>query len=371
MTTPRPGRPAGREASGEEGARAASAEAERLCTHRLVFAKRMYLHGVEHSNHKDPFSQALALHHFHAAAETTLKAVLLQRNVADSELNLTFGALLKKVAGLPPHTLPLQSEMLKLNNLRNLVQHHNYQPAEQVEAQRYFARSFLEQVFEQYLGRSFLQLSVADDVTFSTVRASLKEAEQHLAQGNYESAYIACWIAFEDAMHVITKPADPERFSLSDKHDEFLGDIIQEIAYAHEIVAILCLNIDYWRYLRFKEGISLHVSWDGLTRSYIVHVPTDTEWTEADVWDLYGFVTTAVFQWQDMGLFPEEPYDRYAARWGRPGQNWRDTRRIDYTPPATDEPGEVCEQTDSGEGQPQEPDAADEEPGDAAAGTSS
>lgn len=367
MTPPRPGRPVGTEGSGEEVARAASAEAERLCTHRLVFAKRMYLHGVEHSNRKDPFSQALALHHFHAAAETTVKAVLLQRGATDKEVFVNFETLLKKVADLPPHTLALRAEMLKLNNLRNLVQHHNYQPAEEVQGQRYFTRSFLEQVFEDYLGRSFLQLSVADDVTFSTVRATLKEAEQHLAQGNHEGAYLACWIAFEDAMNVITKPADPERFSLSDKHDEFLGDIIREIAYAHEIVAILCLNIDYWRYLRFKEGISLHSSWDGLTRSVGAYVPAGTEWTEADVWDLYGFVTTAVFQWQDMGLFPEEPYDRYAARWGRPRANWQDTRRIDYAPPAADEAAEVCDQADAGEQQPHEPEAADEEGGDAAA----
>lgn len=131
----------------------ASSDVDRLCTHRLSFAKRMYLHGVEHSSRRDLFSQAVAVHHFHAAVETTLKAILLQHEVrTEKEFNIGFDALLNAVDGhFKPKRLPWRGEMLKLNDLRNLVQHHAYQPAEAVEEQRLFARKFLEAAFADYL----------------------------------------------------------------------------------------------------------------------------------------------------------------------------------------------------------------------------
>ena len=59
----------------------AEAEKERATFRRLVLAKHTYLHALDRSAKPSPLASMIAVHGFHNAIETVLRAILLHHDV--------------------------------------------------------------------------------------------------------------------------------------------------------------------------------------------------------------------------------------------------------------------------------------------------
>jgi len=300
-----------------------TSEEDRVILQRLMFAKRMYLHGVEHSEKQDSFARAIAIHHFHAAAETAAKALLLRLGIRTKKsLNIEFEVMLTEVdqhlksrgAGLP-----LRQEMRNLNTVRNLIQHHAYEGVEKVDEMRYFTRAFLDKVYQDCFGLAFERLSLGDLIHSEEIRTRIKEAEEYMGNGDYLLSAAACSIAFQESLRSVRKPYERDTFFSPffvasglrevglDRHVEA---IVREINDLQEIMALLCLDINFAAYTHFQRLVpDCYQTLDG-TNNWYIAVPEGREWTAAEVWSIYNFVIDALLRWQDVDLLSDTPFVR-------------------------------------------------------------
>lgn len=137
-------------------------------TRRLLLAKQLYAHGLDHSRLGGALDKMIAVHNFHNAIETTLRGIFLEHDIrTERELNIDFEALLKEIDEHGPFRnggkrLPYRRELRTLNAMRNLVQHHGHEPeTAAMDEWRVFTRRFLEKAFKLYFGVDFGELSAA------------------------------------------------------------------------------------------------------------------------------------------------------------------------------------------------------------------
>jgi hypothetical protein len=110
-------------------------EDKRKATYRrLLLAKQLYLHGLKHSRNPGALNKMIAIHNFHNAIETTLRAIFLHYEIrAEKQLNIEFESMLNEIDNNEAFKekgkrLPYRQEMRNLNQIRNLVQHHVHEP---------------------------------------------------------------------------------------------------------------------------------------------------------------------------------------------------------------------------------------------------
>lgn len=120
-----------------------------------------------------------------------------------------------------PQTLPLHSQMMRLNRIRVQAKHGGVFPQHTEVANLVpVVRAFLDEICAAHLGVDFSTLNLSSQIGNAEQRAFVEEAERELASGNYLGALIAARKAFYLAFE---KSADIRKFSETDENDWFSG----------------------------------------------------------------------------------------------------------------------------------------------------
>lgn len=288
---------------------------------RLLLSKQLYSHGVEHSNKINALDKMIAIHNFHNAIEITLRAILLYYNIRpEKSLNIEFEVLLNEVDNFKEfkdkkRKLPYRQQIRNLNQIRNHVQHDALEPtASTMEDLRVFARNFLIQVFHDYFGLEFSDLTVEDLIEDLKIRKLLKISNALLEHNDHNKSIIITKIAFDKAFDSLESLFsdkhywyDADRLSRHD-HDENLVGLLKEfeerIIQNEQYFTLLGAGINLLDYKRFVDATpTIHFANAGNIIG--IHLsPFKTLGDEKFACWAFDFVAKTIIQWQSLGLEP-------------------------------------------------------------------
>jgi hypothetical protein len=283
---------------------------------RLLFAKRMYEHGLEHNRSDDPFSKALAIHHFHCAVETVLKAILMHYDIrSEGQFNVGFEVLMNEIDnhfGTDGPRLPLRQQIANLNTVRNLVQHHAYEGVQRAEELEGTALRFLEVAAREYFGLEFGDLSVVSQIANAEVREFLEDAQAYMKAGDYVRSAAASVIALKTATNLVRKPYQRDSFFSPFFVGARLGEsgnlakaverTVQHVNALQEIIEMVCLGVDYADYIHLCECAPDCYQTLGATDNWQVAHRTDPTYSLADARSAEQFVVAVILDWERRGL---------------------------------------------------------------------
>ena len=281
---------------------------------RLLLARQLYLHGLDHSHKAGALNKMIAVHNFHNAAEMVLRAVLLHYHIrTEKQLNLDFESMLNEIDKAPVFTdrnvrLPYRREMVNLNGLRNWVQHHAIEPeTSTMEYWRVFTRRFLERACETYFEVDFGVLSPLDMVDDLQLRELLRLGSSNIKKQDFKQSLTLTQIAFELSSQAILAflPHDQIRSRFVEgfgfvKFEE-VNEALTKAAYYAALLSSGLSLVDYKRLLsctpwvQFALGGTPHVQWGNREPD-----PEEAKWA-------HDFVTQAIVHWQVLGLAPGIP----------------------------------------------------------------
>jgi hypothetical protein len=153
--------------------------------------------GIKENSFLNPQLKAaralLAVHHFDLSVEMMLKCIAVKHNIVSSvKQEFKFKGLWDEITkkGIK---LPLKSEIFKLHDERNLVQHAGIVPSlEDVLNFKGYVEGFLEQVIEQEFGISFKELSLAQLIENKELRKIVQNAENLFEGEKYKECILEC-----------------------------------------------------------------------------------------------------------------------------------------------------------------------------------
>lgn len=179
---------------------------QKSTTRRLLLAKQLFLHGLDHSHRLSPLDKMIAVHNFHNALEITLRAIMLEFEIrAEKQLNIEFETMLNEIAQSEEFKkknmkLPYRQELRNLNNLRNMVQHHGVEPeTSMMEDWRVFAGRFMIKTYNEVFGIQFDDLSTIDFIADPDLQDLLKRSNTFLQRGRWLDSIVFAKVAFEAA----------------------------------------------------------------------------------------------------------------------------------------------------------------------------
>jgi hypothetical protein len=299
----------------------ATDEKEQAAFRRLLLAKQLYLHGLDHSNKADALNKMIAVHNFHNAIEIVLRAIFLHHDIrAEKQLNIEFEVMLNEINNHPPFKtqgmrLPYRQELRNLNQLRNLVQHHAVEPpSDTMEDWRVFTRRFLEQACQTYFGLEFNGLSPLDMIEDATLRYLLKLSLSGIEENDFKSSLLLAKVVFREvAVSMFRVFPDEVFFSslytsvfISRFHESDLKAALQMLdkksdqAEYHAIVLSSGVSLaDYKRFESFPPSFSF-----SLTGGKPLVDWGQTEPDEETARWVHDFVVTTIVRWQVLGLAP-------------------------------------------------------------------
>ena len=152
---------------------------------RLVYVKKLYLHGREHVPKQTEFDRMIALHHFDNAIELLLKCVATKLNIAFKTRFVNFPDLWDNVN--QKVQLSKKTEIFQLHDLRSDVQHWGVAPfsSEVVDRFDVYVLDFIKEVLTKVFGLNFEELFMSSLVEDALLRKLLSIAESALEQKDY------------------------------------------------------------------------------------------------------------------------------------------------------------------------------------------
>ncbi len=166
-------------------------EKARITFRRLLLAKQMFLHGMDHANRAGPLNKIIAIHNLHNAIEIVMRAIFLHYEIrAEKELNIGFENMLTEIDNFEGFKkknvkLPYRQEMRNLNVTRNLVEHQAVEPASgAMDEYKVFTRRFLQRSYQLYFGQDFETISATDMIEDSNLRDLLSLSFSEIRAAN-------------------------------------------------------------------------------------------------------------------------------------------------------------------------------------------
>ena len=330
-----------------------STEQGKLTFKRLLIAKQLYVHGIEHSTKDGHFDKMIAVHNFHNAIEIVLKAIVQHYQIDDDirnqfklkkrGLDFTFMQCLNGVND--NHSLlnrnlrlPYFRDLQNLNLQRNQVQHSAFEPpSDMMEMWKVITREFLEQTYREYFGLDFnTEVSQVSLIESSEVRELLHIASLRIRDNNIKEGIAISKIVFEIAIRLAKflnfvgysphSPSATDALYTCDETGRFeelidflapddpsqpyepidhpivhsLLDISREIAQMGNYVTLIAsgINVSEFKnfvavtpeYVSFNDGILSHRWIEGLAPS------------EEQAWWIHEFVANTILTWQEHGF---------------------------------------------------------------------
>lgn len=298
---------------------------EHAAFRRLLLAKQLYLHGLEHSNNAGALNKMIAVHNFHNAIEIVLRTIALHFDIRlEKELNITFEQMITDIDKHTPFKdakikLPYQSQIKTLNQIRNFVQHHGYEPeSSAMDDWRSITRHFLIDSCQQYFEKSFDEISPLDMIEDAILRELLRLSLISIKEEKFGKSLILSKMAFEWAQKAIFSFIPNEKvltwFSVpSECKIRDLKKILEKIEEKSNtslyLVGLLSGGIglvDYRKFQSVTPHVSLAIGGKPYVRWHVKILGGDeAQWT-------HDFVVNMIMHWQVLGLKPCVP-DRCVA----------------------------------------------------------
>lgn len=267
---------------------------------RLIYVKKLYLHGHEHLLYGTEFDRMIALHHFDNAIELLLKCVATEyKNTFKNPLFITFDDLWKKVNKTYKEKhksdLPKETEIYQLHELRNDVQHLGVSSFSTEVTHRFdiYVTDFIREIMKQVFKLKFEELFMSSLVENKTQRKILTAAEKAFEKRDYAKCVGFADAAFERAVRLKGKRS---RFDLRATEDS-----LEEIA---GIVFILALGVDYLKYIKYQK-IAPGARWDAHEET-IYYPPSlltvfgeeeERQYSREDSLFVLNFVLDCILRW--------------------------------------------------------------------------
>lgn len=162
---------------------------------RLLFTKRLFHHGVQHSNKNSEIERFLAIHHFDNALELFLKVVgireeIINSNKQDFKFKDLFNEIYTKLEqNTPSYKLPLKDQIFTLHDTRNLAQHQGDAPSfSTIIKYRGYTKDFLHKCFKDIFKIDFDKIYAASLVKNDDVKKLLIESEKNMEKANFKKS---------------------------------------------------------------------------------------------------------------------------------------------------------------------------------------
>jgi len=290
---------------------------------RLLLAKQLYAHALDHSGYGSVLDKMIAVHNFHNAVEITLRAIALEHEVrVERELNIDFESLLNEIDRFEPfrskgERLPYRQELRKLNSVRNLVQHHAHEPeGSTMDEWRVFSKRFLSKAFKQYFGVDFEALSPVDLIGDPRLRRILQLSERLNGRSAWDDATCADKLAFQFAMMSLRAdlPAGQSSWAFFAGGrsvrglglDDLLKKVDKRFEELEQYTVVLASGVTPGAYARFTRAkIFVHIMESGApifdrAMGFASMTREESEW-------IHEFVVQTIVRWQNAGLRPTVP----------------------------------------------------------------
>lgn len=221
---------------------------DRVTKRRLLYVKRLHMHGQEHMKGIE-FDRMFAVLHFDNAIELLLKCMAASYDISFKRLHVRFPDLWNKVNEKYKEKfgtkLPRKTEIFHLHGIRSNVQHWGSPFSLDVlegfdECTHAFVRETLESVFGLKYEELFLSSLIEDE----KLRTLLTDAERFFNDKKWKDAIEKISKAFALAKREAQKR---RRLSIVPRETLGLGDI-------DERVGILALGLDIEEYGGFMKN---------------------------------------------------------------------------------------------------------------------
>lgn len=227
------------------GGRALADRIDNVTKRRLIYVKKLYLHGHEHMLNETEFDRMVAIHHFDNTVELLLKCAITKLGVAlKRPLYVPFPRLWDTING--EVSLPKKTEMFRLHNFRSNVQHWGVSPFSTEIVNRFdiYVSDFIREVMKEIFEVNFDELFISSLVKDETLRKILTIAEKTFEKKNYEKC-----MRYTDAAFTIALRRQEEEFGVH--ASSILPEV--DVEELEEAVSMLVLGIDYIKYEKYKR----------------------------------------------------------------------------------------------------------------------
>lgn len=284
---------------------------------QLLISKKLFLHGLEHSNEVGDLNKIIAVHNFHNAIEIALKAIVFACEIKTGVSQFNFEKLLEIIDDYKEFKdrnlkLPYRNDLSVLNKTRNLVQHNGIEPERStMEKWRVISRNFLVSIFDEYFECSFDELSSITLINDARLRNILEIALTKLSEKNWFESAAMSRLAFSWASADILDSLPDER---TDYHFDVpgnnnsrvrinLNEIGDRIRSVEQLVAITSSGVTLKDYKKLRTSAPVYQFLsDGSHRLY-----KHKEISEDQARWVHDFVVNTLVDWQLAGLVPSLP----------------------------------------------------------------
>jgi len=160
---------------------------------RLVLAKYLFLHGINHLNKRTSLSDALAILNFHDAVEQVLTIVADMKEFRYPSSFMEYWERAKN----KDYEIPNKSEITKLNKIRNAFKHNAILPNHQeCEDLKTILWDFFSIISKDLLNHNFREMSLSDFINDDEIKEHIKKAEDYLNKGKDKESINETGIAF-------------------------------------------------------------------------------------------------------------------------------------------------------------------------------
>ena len=234
---------------------------------RLLYTKKLFSHGILHSQGNSIVDRMLAIHHMHNSVELFLKIIATEEGLIPRQKNWTFDRLWDAVseALLDNKQIKLEYkiQMNNLNDSRNLIQHDGNVPSiEDCIKYRGYVLDFFEKYFLEYFGIPYDQFHSTSIIQDPELSETLSKAEQFLDDKQYKESIAYCAITFYNIKNKFFKAyrsgegivkdniGKPLFFSTDEEKVPAIASFIMKL---QEEFYILAMGLNYKMYKKFER----------------------------------------------------------------------------------------------------------------------
>jgi len=291
---------------------------------RLLLAKQVYEHGLDHSNKAGSLNNMIGVHNFHNAIEIVLRAILLHHDVrGEKQLNIEFETMLNDIDNWHVFRdrgikLPYRQELRILNQVRNGVQHHGVEPAPSaMEDYRVFTRRFLEQACQVYFDVEFDSLSQLDMIEDGQLRELLRLSLLSIEDQKFAKSLALSKLAFEWASMAVWSFLPRKDFRIFEllatrpsaqfrDYEKCLKTLASDVRKTEYYAALLSTGVTAVDYRKFESSTPWVMLYGNVLPAEQWGLDKMEPNEESARW-VHGFVVRTIVHWGASGLCPSVP----------------------------------------------------------------